>query len=260
MGSQKVQGELWGKRSQDWAEYQENTALPGYNYALDFLKLNQSNHLLDVGCGSGLFCKIATEKGANVTGIDASENLITEAKKRTNPVKFLTGEMEDLPFDNESFDVVTGFNSFQYAANIKNALVEAGRVLKKNGKIVTMIWGNKEDCEMFVYIKAIGSLLPPPPTGSAGPFALSENKLLEKTIEEAGFKIINSSDIPCIWDYPNTEIALQGLLSAGPAVKAIDLVGNEKARETVLKSIQQFIKSNGHVIIKNKLRVIISEK
>ena len=260
MGSQKVQGELWGKRPNDWAAYQEKTAIPGYNYALDFLKLNQSNHLLDVGCGSGLFCKIASEKGVNVTGIDASENLITEAKKRTNSVKFLTGEMEELPFDNEIFDVVTGFNSFQYASNIKNALVEAARVLKKNGKLVTMIWGNKEDCELFGHFKAMGSLMPPPPPGSAGPFALSENKLLENNLEEAGFKILVSTDVPCICEYPNTEIAMKALLSSGPSGKVIDQVGFEKTHETALASIQDFIQDNGQVVIKNKFRVVISEK
>lgn len=53
-----------------------------------------------------------------------------------------------------------------------------------------MIWGNKEDCENFTYLKAIGSLLPPPPPGTGGPFALSENQLLEKILKAVGFKII----------------------------------------------------------------------
>ena len=260
MGSQKLQGELWGKRSQDWATYQENTSLSGYNYALDFLKLNQSIQLLDVGCGSGLFSNLASEKGANVTGIDASENLITEAKKRNTSVKFLTGEIEELPFENESFDVVTGFNSFQYAANIQNALVEAKRVLKNKGKLVTMIWGNKEECELFSHFKAMGSLMPPPPPGSSGPFALSENRLLENYLEEAGFKVLVSTDVQCICEYPNTEIAMKALLSSGPSSKVIDQVGFEKAHETALASIQEFIQDNGQVVIKNKFRVIISEK
>ena len=95
--------------------------------------------------------------------------------------------MEELPFSNGSFDFVCGFNSFQYAGNIKNAITEAKRVLKDKGKIVVMIWGNKEDCEVASYLKAVGSMLPPPPPGAGGPFALSENQLLESLLEECWF-------------------------------------------------------------------------
>ena len=180
------------------------------------------DNLLDVGCGSGLFCKLAAAEGAAVTGFDSTDTLIEQAKKRVPDINFFVGEMEEPPFDDKIFDIVTGFNSFQYAANVTHALTEAKRVLKDDGKLVVNIWGNKEDCEAATFLKAVGSLLPPPPPGAAGPFALTENKALEKILEEIGFTIIINNDIDTIWDYENTGIALRGLLSAGPAVKAIE--------------------------------------
>ncbi len=78
--------------------------------------------------------------------------------------------MEELPFTDKTFDVVSGFNSFQYAANTKNALIEAKRVMKDNGQLAVMIWGNKEDCEAATYLKAIGSLLPPAASRSTRAF------------------------------------------------------------------------------------------
>lgn len=167
--------------------------------------------------------------------------------------------MEVLPFENNTFDFVCGFNSYQYAANIKNALSEAKRVLKDKGKLVIMIWGNKEDCEALTYLKAIGSLLPPSP-GAAGPFALSENRLLEKTLEEVGFRIITNDDVDAIWDYPNSEIALKGLLSAGPVAKAIDNSGFEKVYDAVAADVQTHIQEGGRVVYKNTYRVAICEK
>ena len=260
MGSKAIQGELWGKQPKDWAEIQEKTGKAGYDYVLNFLDLKSGDKLLDVGCGSGLFSSLASAAGAEVTGIDASEKLIEEAKRRTNSADFLTGEMEELPFDHNTFDFVCGFNSFQYAANVKNALDEAGRVLKKNGKIVVMIWGNKEDCEASTYLKAVGSLLPPSPPGAPGPFALSENNLLEKLLEEAGFKIVDNKDIPSVWDYPDKEIALKGLISAGPVARAIQNSGSEKVFETVSKTVDPYVRENGHVVYHNKFRIIIAEK
>lgn len=260
MGSQAIQGHLWGQRPTDWADIQEPTGNAGYLYALKALKLKAHDKLLDVGCGSGLFSNLVYQQGAIVTGIDASEALIEQAKKRNPAISFTTGEMEELPFEDNSFDVACGFNSFQYASSTKNALAEAKRILKPGGKLAAMIWGNKEDCEAATYLKAVGSLLPSPAPGAPGPFALTENKMLENILSELGFKDIQSVDIPTIWDYSNTDIALRGLLSAGPAVKAIEHSGIEKASQTISVAMEPYIQSNGHVVYKNKFRIVICEK
>ncbi len=122
-----------------------------------------------------------------------------------------------------------------------------------------MIWGNKEDCEVAATLKAIGSLMPPPPPGAAGPFALTENQLLENTLEETGLRIIDNTDVVSIWDYPNTEIAMKGLISAGTVVKAIDNSSYEKVYATIAAAIRPYIQQNGRVVYKNKFRVVISE-
>ena len=123
-----------------------------------------------------------------------------------------------------------------------------------------MIWGNKEDCEAATYLKAVGSLLPPPPPGAPGPFALTENHLLDSILEEIGFKILNNTDVVSVWDYPDIDTALRGLLSVGPAAKAIENSGYNKVHETVLVAVQPYVQSNGHVVYKNKFRVVIAEK
>lgn len=260
MGSQTIQGKLWGKQPKDWATIQEKTGSAGYNFALDLLQLKPTDKLLDIGCGSGYFAKLASEKGASIIGIDATPELIQAAKERTQAVHFLIGEMEELPFDNESFDIVCGFNSFQYAANTTNALTEAKRVLQNNGKLIVMVWGNKIDCEAATYLKAVGDLLPPPPLGAPGPFALSENSLLEQILENVGFKIIKKKDVDSTWDYPNLETALKGLMAAGPVARAIENSGFEKAKDAIKTAIQPYIKNDGHVVYQNKYRIVMAEK
>lgn len=260
MGSQAIQSHLWGQRPQDWATIQEPTGNAGYIHSLNFLKPGPGIKLLDVGCGTGLFAGMAHRTGADVTGFDATASLIEQAKLRVPELTFLVGEMEELPFGDARFDIVTGFNSFQYAASVKNALTEAKRVLKPGGKLVAMIWGNKEDCEAATYLKAVGSLLPPPPPGAPGPFALTENHLLESILEEIGFKILDNTDVASIWDYPDLDTALRGLLSVGPAAKAIENSGYENVYQTVSGAVKPYVQANGHVVYKNKFRVVIAEK
>jgi ubiquinone/menaquinone biosynthesis C-methylase UbiE len=258
MGSQAIQGKLWGQRPKDWADIQEQTGKAGYDFVLSTLSISAATKLLDIGCGTGYFCKLASDEGATVTGLDATAEFIEEAKKRLPAAQFVVGEMEELPFEDKSFDMVCGFNSFQYAANTKNALIEAKRVLADDGILIAMIWGNKEECQAATYLKAVGSLLPPPPPGAPGPFALTENGLLEKVLEEVGFSKTKTFDVPSVWDYPDTDTALKGLMSAGPVARAIENSGFEKVYETISNAIQPYIQPHGHVVYHNKFRIVVA--
>jgi ubiquinone/menaquinone biosynthesis C-methylase UbiE len=51
------------------------------------------------------------------------------------------GEMEDLRWEDDTFDLVTGFNSFFFANDMVAALREAGRVVKAHAPIVIQVWG-----------------------------------------------------------------------------------------------------------------------
>lgn len=258
MGSQAIQAKLWGQQPRDWADIQEHTSRPVYRFVLDVLAIPKNTTLLDVGCGSGHFVRMAADEGATITGIDASEPLLSLAAMRVPEGRFLTGEMEELPFADASFDLVSGFNSFQYAANVTNALTEARRVLKPGGKLIAMIWGNREDCEAATYLAAVSSLLPPPPPGAPGPFALSENRLLEKTLQEVGLTMLSNTDVPAKWEYPDVATAIKGLMSAGPVARAVEHSGFDEAYAQVYKSVKPYTRDTGHVVFNNRFRVIVA--
>src|SRR5438132_12106126 len=148
IGSAAIQGELWGLRARDWAELNEPAWRPVFEVALDLAELTPGKHLLDIGCGAGGALVIARRRGAEVTGLDAAANLAAIARERLPGARIEIGEMEDLPFDGESFDIVTGINSFQFAGDIVNALAEARRVLRPNGTLVMLVWGRGDDCEL----------------------------------------------------------------------------------------------------------------
>ena len=108
-------------------------------------ELANARSSLDVGCGPGLAAQVFSQKITNVAGIDASAAFIEIARERLPGRNFRVGEMETLPHADGSFDVVTGFNAFQYAASPSNALREARRVTQPDGVIVIATWGLPED-------------------------------------------------------------------------------------------------------------------
>ena len=136
MGSAQFQGELWGKRARDWAGLQEASFRPLYEAAFDAARVGRATTYLDVGCGAGLACQIAQARGAKVSALDAAAGLAEIARERCPGADIRVGEIEELPFGDGSFEVTSGFNSFQYATDPAHALAEARRVTKPGGTVV----------------------------------------------------------------------------------------------------------------------------
>jgi SAM-dependent methyltransferase len=257
-GSATVQGELWSARARDYAEVQEPTFLPLYESVLRRPELAKARAYLDVGCGPGLAAQTFAKAIGKVAGIDASAPFVEIAKRRVPSGDFRVGEMEALPHADVCFDVVTGFNSFQYAASPRNALGEARRVAKSGGIVVIAVWGLPEQCEAAGHLKALGSLMPPPPAGAPGPFALSEEVKLKAFASDVGLTPLAVVDVECPWIYPNLETALRGLVSSGPSEKAIRASSLELARDALTDSIAPYRTASGTYHIKNTFRYLIA--
>ena len=158
-------------RAIDYAEVQEPTSLPLYESVLARPELAGARALLDVGCGPGLAVQTLAKKIGSVAGADATASFIAIARKRVPQGDFRVAEMEELPHADGSFDVVTGFNAFQYAAKPVNSLREARRVARRGGVLVIAVWGLPEECQAAGHVKSLGALMPPRPPGAPGSFA-----------------------------------------------------------------------------------------
>lgn len=257
MGTAKVQGQIWGTRATDWADVQESVGIPMYEAVLQKTGVRKGTEVLDIGCGSGIFCEMAAQRGARVSGLDASPSLLEIARKRVPDGDFRTGEMEELPYADRTFDVVTGLSSFQFAANPVTALQEASRV-SRTGTIVVAVFGKPEESESTAYVAAMGSLVPPPPPGAPGPFALSADGALEALAERAGLKPGVVETIACPWDYRDDETALRGLLSSGPAIRAVQVQGEDVVRRAILDALAPFKTSSGGYHLSNSFRYMIA--
>jgi ubiquinone/menaquinone biosynthesis C-methylase UbiE len=116
VGSSKIQGELWGKAPQDWTKLQEPMHTPLFEAMLNATNVGQGTRLLDAGCGGGGASVLAAERGAQISGLDAAEPLLNVARERVPYSDFRVGDIEVLPYEDDSFDAIIAANSLQYAA------------------------------------------------------------------------------------------------------------------------------------------------
>jgi len=116
--------------------------LESYQFLKDFLKnLYDSKNVLDYGCGTGVHLPWLAQSFKSATGIDLSRNSLNKAKKvlkdqgLENKVSLVLGDCEEMPFENESFDVVFDGGTFS-SLDLDKALQEISRVLKTGGLLV----------------------------------------------------------------------------------------------------------------------------
>ncbi|HET7359953.1 MAG TPA: class I SAM-dependent methyltransferase [Rhodanobacteraceae bacterium] len=248
---------LWGARARDWADAQEAQHRPAYEVIMDrFVK--EGTAVLDMGCGSGLAAWIAARKGAAICGIDATEPLLEIARERVPDGDFRVGDLEQLPFADAQFDLVTGFNSFQYAGNPLQALSEARRVARPGAHIVIMTWGPPDTMPAASLVKALGPLLPPPPPGTPGPFALSDEVALRALASQASLEPLDIVDVDSPFEYRDLETALRGLGSSGVAVRAGEHSGNDAVDDAHRAALAPFRQKDGSYRIGAVFRCLIT--
>jgi SAM-dependent methyltransferase len=253
-----VNGRLWGARAQDWAEIQEGKFRPVYIAAFDAVGIKPGAKYLDAGCGAGLAAQIAAERGAQVFGIDASANLLEIARHRVPTGQFELSDLESLPYPDGEFDLVAGFNSFQYAGNPDKALREARRVTRPRGHVVIVTWGDPEGMEAASLLEALRPLLPAPPPGAPGPFALSDESALRDFAGSAGLVPVRVFDVDCPWQYPDLSTALRGLRSAGVVVHAIENSSEEAVDRALSQALAPFCRKDGSYRIGTTMRCLLS--
>ena len=96
---------------------------------------SRTGDVLDVGCGGGFLSNYLGSVGHRVTGLDASEDALTIARRydQTGLVRYRQGDALKLPFDDASFDAVCAMDFLEHVEDPSQVIAEAARVLKPSG-------------------------------------------------------------------------------------------------------------------------------
>jgi SAM-dependent methyltransferase len=257
-GSAGRQGELWGARARDWADFQEPAQRPLYEAALRLLGIGAGTSVLDIGCGTGGLALLAADAGAAITGLDAAESSVAIARERVPSGRFDVGDNQFLPYADDSFDVVVGINSFQYAADPVAALAEARRVAKPGGTVLAVVWGREEHTELVALLRALRPLLPPAPPNAPGPFALSAPGALDALVEQSGLAPSGAGYLDVTFVYSDEEAILTGNRSAGPAILAERTSGEAAVVAALRDAFAPFRTADGSYRLETEWRYVMA--
>jgi SAM-dependent methyltransferase len=193
---------------------------------LDWLDIPRGLRWLDAGCGNGAFTEelIARCAPASVTAIDPSDEQLAYARSRpgAKTAEFRTGDAQNLPFDDGSFDVGVMALVISFLPEPDKAAAELTRVVRPGGWVATYMWdfpgGGSPVYPLNQAIRSLGgdAALPPNPM-------VSRREAMQELWERAGLESVDTeviripveySSFGDFWDSNTVPIGPQGKLIA----------------------------------------------
>jgi SAM-dependent methyltransferase len=233
--------EGWGRKAADFATLSEPGNCREYVAMHHRLGVDAGDRLLDVACGSGLAIELARLRGASGAGIDASARLVAVARDRNPACDIRVGDMNALPWDAASFDVVTSFRGIW--GTTPGVLAEIHRVLRPGGRAGITVWGHLKVSPGAWALAPFRLAAAEKVDNQAVMVSLGRPGAGEQLLESYGFLDIERTEVPFAWEFADPQMYARALAATGPAYEAIQNVGEAEFHRAAVEQAQGQLRS-----------------
>lgn len=196
----RFENETWSRCAKGYLEGFGPLVSEAIAPLLDEVKVIRGERVLDVGTGPGLVAARAADRGAEVIGIDFSEDMLAEARRLHPGIEFRAGAADALPVGGGEFDVVVGNFVLHHTGQPDRVLQEAFRALRPGGRTAFTVWADLSKLEAFglffdaVEAHAGGAELPHGPL-----FGVSDFAVFHAMARDAGFRDSSVRELQIAW-------------------------------------------------------------
>jgi SAM-dependent methyltransferase len=189
--------------------------------------------VLDVGCGTGVVAITAARQGAKVKAIDLTPALLERARENAAiaevDVEWREADAEELPFENEEFDIVLSQFAHIFAPRPEVALKEMLRVLRPGGTIAFSTWPPESLVGRTQEVRA--RYMPPPPAAMPSPDLWGDPGIVRQRFGSAVEDVVFDRGTMLFPALSPQHYRLMIERTAGPIIKVVDqLAASDPAR------------------------------
>jgi len=209
----------WSAIAAEWSELWGSSTTALLEAIVADTGVGPGTRVLDVGCGSGEMLALAASHGATVAGVDPAAGMVAIAARLAPAADVRVGGAEQLPWPDDTFDVVTAINALQFADDTDGALEELARVTTPGGMIAIANWAGSAMSDLDVIQMAIARAdgEEPAPDGD-----LRAAGGLEQLVADAGLELVASRTVASPWVLPSTDALVRAVLLGEDADRMAD--------------------------------------
>jgi SAM-dependent methyltransferase len=223
---------------------------PLHAAVLDATAVTAGTTVLDLGCGTGLFARAATDRGALVTGIDTDPVAVRTAAAEVPEAAFTVGDAAHPPAG--PFDVVAAVQLLAHVADPVAVLAAAGRSAPV---VAATVWGRDQECDIRVFGEALAPWLGPRPPA---PASVTDPGRLRAIAGRAGLAVERLDEVVCPFDYADEEELLGPLFDSTLGRAVGRRAGPVALRAAVLQRVAPFRTANGGYRLRNLFRLLVA--
>jgi SAM-dependent methyltransferase len=225
--------------------------------------LEAGNHVLDVGCGTGVLAREAALRvgsSGSVSGVDANAGMLEVAARLSPGIEWRQGMAESLPFPNKSFDAVVSQFSLMFFQDRRKGLQEMMRVLRPHGRLAVAVWDSLDSIPAYAAEVDLLRRLAGDRAASAlsAPFSLGGQDVLRSLAANAGLSSLSIATHKGAGRFPSIRSMVEPDLIGWLPVMGVTL--EQRLISQILgeaeRALKSFTRADGTVVFECSAHVI----
>jgi len=233
---------------------------------VDVAGVKPGDRVLDVACGTGVVARAAIKRVGNgtVVGLDLNPGMLAVAKERAPDVEWQEGPAEDLPYDDNAFDVVICQFSLMFFPNQTAALQEMARVLVPGGRCVVSVFDSLDYVPGY---KVLAGILDDVAVTDAAqtlrlPYAMGNTDALRALCADAGLSSVEITTHEISAHFPDIRTTVLAPVTGWFPFAGIEVTDRQLERvvERAKDELKPFVGETGQVSFPMRAHFIVAEK
>ena len=197
-------------------------------FALDLVRRlgnDKVKNALELACGTGRVTRHLAASSVLLTATDINSDMLTIARRKISADNILwdVADMADMPYPDDFFDLVICQFGLMLVPDKGKALAEIFRVLKKGGRLLFNVWGDRKENEIWdIGLKVVGAFLSENQAPQhIGPFSMDDENETIRIVKQSGFRDIQFDAVRKTGIIESANIAAGGFIQGLPFAKII---------------------------------------
>ncbi len=242
----EYENETWSRCADTYLDTFSGLTNQMLSKLIDITNLGTGAKVLDLGCGPGNSTRACRDAGAEVTGIDFSQDMIQVAREANPDIAYKLANLEALPEEDDSYDIVIANYVVHHLPDPSKVFAEVARVLKSGGRFAFAVWGTQEEqSSIGCFVQAVSEHYKSAELPHGPLYGVTDKAIFSPMLEAVNLRKFTLSNHHLIWSCETLSPVIDGLWTWANC-NALDVDTQNNIRAQMIENSAEFANDHGY--------------